>query len=86
MTKFIDPWTSKAASKPIAETASESPIMSNPLKELVHGKLKPDQAPLSPMSKKPMIETAVGKQGEAKTRIWVSIEDRVALPRLSSQK
>jgi len=69
------PW-----SKP--ERESETAGLFNPLLDLIPEKMKPDTPPLSPTSRKPMISAFVGPAKGAKTRVWISPEERVCLPRL----
>jgi hypothetical protein len=71
----LSPW-----SKP--ERMQDTSGLFNPLLDLIPEKIKPDTAPLSPTNRKPMIAAFVGPAKGPKTRVWISPEERVCLPRL----
>jgi hypothetical protein len=76
----VDPW-----SDPREEVTAGVSELFNPLLGLIHEKMKPDMAPLSPTGRKPMIVATVGPVGGPSTRVWISTEERVCLPRLASK-
>ena len=77
------PWEDKKPNQletAYAETAKSS--LRNPFSDMRHEKINPDQAPLSPTHRKPMIAVKIGAVDGPKVRVWVSPEERIVLPRL----